>query len=150
MQTDDTVMNTRTFGFLITEVDRLYRRRFRTHASDLTLLECKVLWLLARNQGLSQARLATLADADRMALTRALDRLQHFQWIERRPDPCDRRVNRLYLCAAAEPTLARIAQASDKANQEALAGIGEAERERLLELLERLCASLALLETDSA
>src|SRR3984885_14355331 len=97
----------RNFGFLVKDVYRLYAKHFERHAGEfgLTLSQCKVLGHLSRNEGISPARLAELTDTDPMTLVRTLDRMQQDEWIERRPDPADRRAHRLYLCEAAKPIM---------------------------------------------
>jgi MarR family transcriptional regulator, transcriptional regulator for hemolysin len=138
----------RNFGFLVRDVHRLYAKHFERYARDieLTLPQCKVLGHLSRNEGISQARLAELTDTDPMTLVRTLDRMQQDQWIERRPDPEDRRAHRLYLREAAKPILARMWKLADQARHDALAVLSVAEREQLLDLLERVHGALLQLE----
>jgi DNA-binding MarR family transcriptional regulator len=135
----------RNLGFLIRDVGRLWARLFERRARDLnlTLAQCKVLISLSRNQGTSQARLAELTDTDPMALVRTLDRMEQDRWIERQPDPSDRRAHRLYLCAPAEPVLQRIWAVSDQSRKEALSALSAAERERLIDMLERVHSTLS-------
>jgi MarR family transcriptional regulator, transcriptional regulator for hemolysin len=139
----------RNFGFLVKDVYRLYAKHFERHASEigLTLSQCKVLGHLSRNEGISQARLAELTDTDPMTLVRTLDRMQQDEWIERRPDPEDRRAHRLYLREAARPIMHRMWKLADQARQEALSALSPAEREQLVGLLERVQGALLQLES---
>jgi MarR family transcriptional regulator, transcriptional regulator for hemolysin len=139
----------RNFGFLVKDVYRLYAKHFERHAREtgLTLSQCKVLGHLARNEGISQARLAELTDTDPMTLVRTLDRMQQDEWIERRPDPEDRRAHRLYLREAARPIMIRMWKLADQARQEALQPLTPAEREQLVTLLERVQGALLQLES---
>ncbi|HEY4973609.1 MAG TPA: MarR family transcriptional regulator [Steroidobacteraceae bacterium] len=138
----------RNFGFLVRDVYRLYAKHFERYVReiDLTLPQCKVLGHLSRNEGISQARLAELTDTDPMTLVRTLDRMQQDAWIERRPDPEDRRAHRLYLRDAAKPVMQRMWKLADQARQEALAPLSVSEREQLVELLERVQGALLQLE----
>jgi MarR family transcriptional regulator, transcriptional regulator for hemolysin len=138
----------RNFGFLLRDVHRLYAKHFERYAREieLTLPQCKVLGHLSRNEGISQARLAELTDTDPMTLVRTLDRMQQDQWIERRPDPEDRRAHRLYLREAAKPIMTRMWKLADQARQEALSALNIAEREQLMDLLERVHGALLQLE----
>ena len=139
----------RSFGFLLKDVSRLSARNFERHAAELklglTLDQCKVLVGLQRNQGINQKRLAELTDTDQMTLVRILDRMEQDGWIERRPDPQDRRAWRLHLKPAAAPVLKRIWAIADRARGESLAGLDAAERETLVSLLERIHANLLAL-----
>jgi MarR family transcriptional regulator, transcriptional regulator for hemolysin len=139
----------RNFGFLVRDVYRLYAKHFERYVTDigLTLPQCKVLGHLSRNEGIRQARLAELTDTDPMTLVRTLDRMQQDEWIERRPDPEDRRAHRLYLREAARPVMNRMWKLADQARQEALSALSPAEREQLLALLERVQGTLLQLES---
>jgi DNA-binding MarR family transcriptional regulator len=138
----------RNLGFLMRDVSRLYAKSYERRAVDLqlTMAQCKVLANLSRNQGISQARLAELTETDPMALVRTLDRMEQDKWIERRPDPADRRAHRLYLLSAAEPVVTRIWEISDQSRSEALSALSAAERDILVELLERVHGTLSALE----
>ena len=139
----------RNFGFLMRDVSRLYASNFQHFARELglTLPQCKVLGHLSRNEGISQARLAELSDTDPMTLVRTLDRMQQDQWIERRPDPADRRAHRLYLRDMAKPIVNRMWKIADQCRQEAMTDLSPAEREQLIDLLERLHGTLSALQS---
>ncbi len=134
----------RQFGFLVKDVSRLWVRHFEQRAVQLgmSLTQCKVLVFLSRNEGATQAKLAELSDTDPMTLVRVLDRMQRDGWIERRPDPSDRRAHRLHLRPASEPVLAEIMRIGEKARNEALAGISADEREQMMTLLEKVRSNL--------
>ncbi len=70
----------RTFGFLLKDVTRLYVQRFEQRARrfGVTLPQCKALSHLSKNEGISQVRLAELAETDPMTLVRILDRMPPF------------------------------------------------------------------------
>ncbi len=138
----------RNFGFLVRDVSRLSAKRFERNARDLelTLAQCKVLAHLSRNEGISQARLAELTETDPMTLVRTLDRMQQDAWIERRQDPVDRRAHRLFLRETARPVVQRILSIADETRAEALAALNQAEREQLVDLLERVHGTLSALE----
>ena len=144
----------RNLGFLVRDVARLYGRHFERQAREreleLTLPQCKVLAHLQRNEGISQARLAELTETDPMTLVRTLDRMQQDHWIERRPDPSDRRAHRLYLREEAKPVLARMWKIADQARGEVIAVLSEQECEQLLELLGRLHQNLQQLDSRAA
>lgn len=133
------------FGFLLTDVSRLYTRHFERHTGEIgvTLAQAKTLAVLARNEGITQVQLADLCDIDPMTLVRILDRMEKDAWIERRSDTGDRRVRRLYLCPPARPVLDAIVELAKKARSAALAGLSADERERLLDMLEHIHQKLA-------
>ena len=88
----------RNFGFLLHDVSRLMRTVFDRRGRDLGLTRSQwwVLTMLYAKEGVTQSELAHFMDLEKPTLGRLLDRLQEKQWIERKPDSFDRRVNRLY------------------------------------------------------
>jgi MarR family transcriptional regulator, transcriptional regulator for hemolysin len=136
----------RTLGFVLNDVARLMRKRFeqraRAAALGLTRAQAAVLAYLARQEGINQAALAQLLELEPITLARLLDRLQAAALIERRPDPKDRRAHLLYLTAAAYPLLDRIFALAAEVREDALAGVAEPDRGRLLDLLLEMKANL--------
>jgi MarR family transcriptional regulator for hemolysin len=137
----------RSFGFVVNDVARLWRNRFeqraRAAALGLTRAQSSVLANLARHEGVNQATLAQLLDIEPITLARLLDRLQAAELIERRPDHRDRRAHRLYLTEAAFPLVERMFALGADLRDEALAGISESERDRLLAALITIKSNLA-------
>ena len=138
-------LNAPTLGFLLHEVARLLRRRFEQNArrSGLTRSQWQVLAYLAKNQGINQNGLADLLEIEPITLCRLLDRLQALGLVERHPDPSDRRVWLLHTTPAARPKLTQLGKLGEVTRGEALAGVSEADTERLLKTLQALKANLA-------
>jgi MarR family transcriptional regulator for hemolysin len=135
-------------GFLLREVTRRYVLRFEVRAREisLNLAQAKTLVRLDKNEGVSQARLAELAEVDAMAMVRILDRMEADGLLERRPDPADRRARCLYLTAKAKPILGEIWRLSDETREELFAGVNKADREVFMSVLERIHDNLSTLE----
>jgi DNA-binding MarR family transcriptional regulator len=137
----------RNYGFLLTEVSRRYVLRFEERASALSLTpaQCKALARLENSEGVSQARLAQLADVESMTMSRILDCMQADGLLERRADPVDRRAHCLYLTAKATPLLEEIRSLSELTIAEILSGIRRRERDAFINVLERMhCNACAL------
>ncbi len=134
----------RQLGFLLKDVSRRYTRRFEERAQRfaLTLPQCRVLILLQGNEGVSQKRLAELAELDPMTLVRILDRMETDGWVQRRFDPADRRAHTIWLTAAAGTVLEQIWQLIGETRAEMLQGLSGEERAQLVALLERVHANL--------
>jgi DNA-binding MarR family transcriptional regulator len=137
--------NHRTLGFLVHDVARLLRKRFEQNArgSGLTRSQWQVLAYLERNEGIQQGSLAELLEIEPITLGRIVDKLEAMGLVERRPHPSDRRIWLLALTARARPKLADLKRLGDRTRGEALAGVSEADRERLLKLLTSLKTNLA-------
>jgi len=135
----------RSFGFLVNDVARLFGRRFDHNGRrlGLTRAQCRTLGYLARNEGINQAGLADLLEIRPMTLVRQIDRMEEAGWIERRPDPADRRARRLFLTGKAWPILDRIWDVANETRDEALTRLSPDESEHLIELLDRVHGALS-------
>jgi MarR family transcriptional regulator, transcriptional regulator for hemolysin len=124
----------REFAFLLNDVARMLRTYADSEAGQFgtTRAQWAVLARLDRLQGLKQSELADMLDLQPISLTRLLDRLCARGLIERRPDPNDRRANRLYLTTAARPLLERLGAFGENLMATALAGVDRAAVERML------------------
>ena len=113
-------------------------RMLRTYADQqarqfgISRAQWVVLMRLDRSEGLKQSELAEILDLQPISLTRLLDRLAGNGLIERRPDPNDRRANRLYLTPAARPLLEQLSALGEDMMTNVLEGISPAAQEALL------------------
>lgn len=141
--TDDDYL-TRSLGFLLGDVSRLLRERFDARAAELglTRAQWRVLGQLRRREGIKQSALAALLDIEQITLGRHIDRLVDKGYVERRPDPADRRAWNLYLKSEVQPVLADMRRMSTATSGEALAGISEADAAKLIELLLQMKTNL--------
>ena len=110
----------------------------RARQFGISRAQWTVLMRLDRFEGLKQSELAEVLDLQPISLTRLLDRLAENGLIERRPDPNDRRANRLYLTAAARPLLEQLSKLGEGMMEELLETIDEPSRERLLRDLDAI------------
>jgi len=124
----------REFAFSINDVARMLRTYadYRAAQFGITRAQWVVLVRLDRFEGLKQSELADMLDLQPITLTRLLDRLCRSGLIERRPDPNDRRANRLYLTASARPLLERLGDLGDELMATALAGVERESIERMV------------------
>jgi MarR family transcriptional regulator for hemolysin len=120
------------------EVARLLRTYAdqRARQFGISRAQWTVLMRLDRFEGLKQSELAEVLELAPISLTRLLDRLAENGLIERRPDPNDRRANRLYLTPAARPLLEKLTALGEDVMAEVLDGLDEGARERLLKSLD--------------
>jgi len=134
----------RSFGFLLYDAARLLRRDFdrRARSLGLTRAQWSVLAHLKRNEGSKQAAVADTLELEPITLVRLLDRLEAAGWVERRPDPGDRRARQLYLTEKARPVLDQLMALASETRAVALAGFSEREREILIEALIKVRANL--------
>src|ERR1700739_2780879 len=85
--------------FLLNDIGRLLRvdadKRARTHG--MTRAQWGILIWLERQPGISQKELSELLEVEPITVGRLIDRLERRGMVQRRDDPADRRIWRLYL-----------------------------------------------------
>jgi DNA-binding MarR family transcriptional regulator len=144
----------RRFGFLVSDVARLYGLQFDRQAREqigLSQSQCRLLGVLAAHGEqvpMSQAELAQRLGLSAMAVGGMCDRMAAAGWIRREPHATDRRINELHLEPSAAKALSRAMEIGDALSAKALAGLSAAERTQLLALLAR--AREALVAEKSA
>ncbi|MFZ5789107.1 MAG: MarR family winged helix-turn-helix transcriptional regulator [Pseudomonadota bacterium] len=142
----------RSFGFLLYDAARLLRRDFdrRARSLGLTRAQWSVLAHLARNEGSNQAAVADTLEIEPITLVRLLDRLEAAGWVERRPDPADRRARLLFLTEKAHPVMEQLYALAMETREAALAGFSEAERDQIIDSLSKVRANLSTRECVAA
>ncbi|HKJ75351.1 MAG TPA: MarR family transcriptional regulator [Alphaproteobacteria bacterium] len=133
-----------TVGFVLSDIARLMRRNFNRRVQSLGLTQAQWMLLarIARHEGAKQAQLAELLEMQPISVARLIDRMEASGWVERRPDPKDRRAVNLYLTKKAEPILGELWERAEETQTIALAGLSTANREDLLKALETVRENL--------
>ena len=143
-----------TLGFVLIDVARMLRsafeRRIATAGLGLTPGEARTLVRIATLEGSRQLDIAQRMGIEPMTLSTYLDRLQSLGFIERRPDPADRRAKLIYTTPTAGDLISNIRDEQMELMHDVTSGIGEADLIEMGERLKRLRANLSALEEDSA
>lgn len=130
----------RYFGWLVADVSRLMRTIFdrRVKTLGLTRPQWLALVRVKRRPGASQSELADMMEIEKAPAGRIFDRMVEKGWIERRPDPADRRINRIYLTELGERVHAAIWPISESTVADALSDLSGPDKDRLALLLSRV------------
>ncbi len=118
---------------------RLERRMAEALAvHGLTLPQFDVLATLSHGEGITQQELAELLLVTKGNVVGLIDRVSAAGWVERRPDPEDRRANRLYLTDPGRQRLAEAWPCQLAIGRKVFGTLTEGELRLMTELLERL------------
>lgn len=130
---------------LLNDVARLLRRNFNRRAQPLglTQVQWRALAHLARSEGMHQIELAELLEIQPITAARLIDRLETAGWVERCPDPADRRAVRLHLTAKAAPVIGRIRALASETRTDAFAGLSPTALEAFTATLQTIKENLA-------
>jgi MarR family transcriptional regulator for hemolysin len=121
----------------LVESSRLLRNYIdhRAKGRGTTRAQWIVLFRLRQQEGLSQVDLADVLELQPISLVRLLDRLVEHGLLERRPDPKDRRANRLFLTRAGRQLVDDLDSLRDSIATDVLQGIPDAAIETSLKTL---------------
>ncbi|WP_372400309.1 MarR family transcriptional regulator [Azospirillum sp. HJ39] len=141
-----------TLGAVLNDTARLMRVRFdqRARHLGLTRAQWSVIATLARNEGIRQTALADLLEIEPITLCRQIDRMEEGGWIERHPDPSDRRARLPRLTPKAHAVLERGRAVATGIYAEALSGLPPDAEARLVEMLAHMRANLSERRADPA
>ena len=137
-----------SFGYLLSDVTLLFRKHFDRRAVKfgLTRAQWRATKMLYRREGLRQAELAEFLEMEPIAVGRVIDRLQAAGFVERRPDPKDRRAWRLYVTDQARGVIADMELIAKGVRKDATQGISVPELEQALGVLNRMKENLQALD----
>src|SRR3984957_12258831 len=119
-------------GYLIHDVSRLRRMMFDRALAPLGITRSQwwVLAFISRKDGLPQTQLANELDVGKVALGALIDRLESAGFVDRRADPADRRIKRVFLTKKSGLFLQRVRGETDAFNAKILIRIDRADLER--------------------
>ena len=123
-------------GKTVKQVSRVYRKAISRYR--LTHGQFFMMVAILEQEGLLPSELARKTAQDRATTTGLLDRLEKDDWIERRPDPDDRRSLKIFLTPRAEKHKAGILSLFEQTNQKFLNCFTPDEWSRMQTFLTRL------------
>jgi MarR family transcriptional regulator for hemolysin len=140
-------------GFRMAETSRLWRAELDARLRPLGLSQARWLALVnLRDQpdGLTQNELALRIGIRDSTLVRQLDLLAADGWIERRDDPADRRVKRVFITDKAAPSLAAIYDVAAELRREVMQDISDEEVLVCLSVFARMRERLTTFPTSAS
>jgi DNA-binding MarR family transcriptional regulator len=135
-----------TLAFLLSQVGIHASRRFaeRIAAVDLNPPLFRVLNLVDAAEGCSQQAIGAAIEVPPSRMVALVDELEQRGLVERRPDPKDRRVRALFLTAKGRKALTRGRKIAKEHEEELTRGMAAADRQRLLDLLQKIVDQQAI------
>lgn len=138
-------------GFLIHDVSRLRRTAFdqRMKPLEITRSQWWVLTGISRHgeEGITQTELANVLDLGKVALGGLIDRLEEREFVERRADSADRRINRVFLTRKGNTVLEHMTKIGMDMNAKVMKGISLTRQHMLAKILHDMKANLIAMDT---
>lgn len=133
-------------GYLLNDSSRLLRRAFdeRVRELGLTAVQARLLLSLQKFPDNNQAFYAERLEVEPITLTRIVDRMAEAGWIERMPDPADRRARRLHLTDKSRGIVSKLRTRVEVLVEDLTFGLSRDERSELTRLLGIVSQNLAV------
>lgn len=137
-----------SFGYLLSDVTLLFRKHFDRRAVKfgLTRAQWRATKMLYHREGLRQTELAEFLEMEPIAVGRVIDRLQAAGFVERRPDPKDRRAWRLYTTEQAKVIVGDMELIARDLRKDVTRGIEHDELQQALAVIGKIKENLLALE----
>ena len=140
-----------SFGFLLTDLARLFRAEFDRRISEsglgLTAGEARALAHIARAEGERQSVIAERLNVEAMSLSAMIDRLEARGLVTRKRDPADRRAKCISLTSSADEMLTHVTAIAREISNDASRGIAMADWDAASDVLRQ--ARLNMMEIRS-
>jgi DNA-binding MarR family transcriptional regulator len=132
-----------SIGFLISKLGMTSAHAFAETLSPLGIdpRHFGILRIIAMSEGPSQQRLGEALAVPPSRMVALIDDVEERGLVERRRNPTDRRAHAIHLTAKGRKLYDRAVEKASAFEDELCAGLSEAERAQLLDLLRRLAVS---------
>lgn len=133
-----------TTGQLLMQVCRLtgYRMRVKMEKVGLHRGQGATLFFLWRHEGVPQTEIGRSLHLAPASVTDMLQRMERDGWIERKPDPHDQRISRVYLTAKAKALHEEARASFSELDEEVTGALTENEQSIFRQLLAKVHARL--------
>lgn len=142
------------FTTLMADIHRMFSttlyRQLKADGINLSRSQWRVLTHLRTQDGLTQSELAERLLIEKAPAGTLIDKLEAAGLVERRPDPNDRRANRVFITEKSEPLLPLIEQTVSELKLQCMAGISEEEQQLLNQTLTRIHLNLQSIRNQNS
>ncbi len=138
-------------GFLIHDVSRMRRSAYDQFMRPLGITRAQwwVLAHLSRQDGMMQTQLADVLEVGKASLGDVIESLEAGGWVQRLPDPTDKRARRVYLTKPAQGLIKRMTVLENEFNNQILGELTATERRDLARSLVKIKHSIARLDPNA-
>lgn len=137
-------------SFLMHDVSRMRRSAYDQFMKPLGITRAQwwVLAHLSRHDGMMQTQLADVLEVGKASLGDVIESLESGGWVDRRPDPTDKRAKRVYLTKPAQGLIKRMTSLEVEFNDRIFADLPLTERAALFNSLVKIKHAIAKLSAE--
>ena len=122
-------------GKVTNAINRVLAKELKSAKIEISPAQVTVLFALLSHDGITQKTLADLTSKDKPSITRLLDNMDKLKLVERRADPTDRRVNKVFLTKRGRNMEGEVRKAAVAAMQSAFIGMNEKDVNNMMKLM---------------
>lgn len=139
-------------GFLIHDVSRMRRSAYDQFMKPLGITRAQwwVLAHLSRHDGMMQTQLADVLEVGKASLGDVIESLEGGGWVQRRPDPADKRAKRVYLTKPAQTLIKRMTVMENEFNGQILSDLSNEEVTDVIRVLVKIKHAITRLAPNAA
>lgn len=134
-----------SIGYKVYRTSRVFQKAFDLelrHKVGMTLSQWRVINILVSFNGITQKEIADKLELEAPSLIPMIDKLQSLELVERRSDPKDRRINRIYLTKKAESLYESMHECSLSIIKSATKGINQDQLNLVIKYLDMIIHNL--------
>lgn len=148
---NDTAREGIRLGFLIHDVSRMRRSAYDQFMKPLGITRAQwwVLAHLSRHDGMMQTQLADVLEVGKASLGDVIESLEGGGWVQRRPDPADKRAKRVYLTKPAQTLIKRMTVMENEFNGQILSDLSNEEMTDLVRVLIKIKHAISRLAPNA-
>lgn len=131
-------------GGLMANIGRLHSKRAHQIMEQVGLYrgQAFLLMILSRQDGLTHSEIAEKLEISPAAATKVIKRMEALHYVQRRPDPMDERVSRVFLEEEGQALNQQIRHAFDQIDQVLVSNLTPEEQSTLVALLMKMYHNL--------
>jgi MarR family transcriptional regulator, organic hydroperoxide resistance regulator len=141
----------RELGRLFVNVCRLHHTRANQSMEQAGLFrgQAYLLLILSQDDGMTHSEIAEKLEISPAAATKVIQRMEQEHYLQRRPDPTDERISRVFLRDEGRGLIGKIHRAFEQLDLMMFEGVPEPDLERFRDLLTHMQANLQRVQPKS-
>jgi MarR family transcriptional regulator for hemolysin len=135
----------KSIGYKIYKTSKAFHKSFDLELRDkvgITLSQCKVINVLISFNGITQKEIADKLELEAPSIIPLIDKMEELKLLERRSDPNDRRLNRIYLTKKASALIDPMYECSIALLRMSTKGLSQEKLDLIQDGLEKIIQNL--------
>jgi MarR family transcriptional regulator for hemolysin len=141
-----------SFGFVVYSASKVFQKAFDLelrNRAGITITQSKVIFSLYLHSGLTQRELADKIGVESPTLVPIIDKMEEDGYVERRSDPNDRRIKRIYTTSKTDSLWDSVMECATHLRKISIKDVSEQEIKLALEIVKKITENLTIYLGDS-